>query len=201
MTKPRENFEFGLFLTIGIVGIIIAGVLMNVTGDDIKISAYSPKKNLSAYHLIDENDIANTSMLSLLPHEDVVQNRSQILGKYTIVPVSSDQVIKDSMLGDVPDGWDQKNTVVLSFDATSGMIFEGGLQCGDIMDIIMMPKGNSSVPISFNDIMLIDVKERSGENAQKTCIFVVALNRSEKERFFNSSRESDIRIVKVFNKN
>lgn len=201
MSKPRDSFGLKLLGAILLTGVLITAIIMIGTGDSIHISAYSPKENLSAYHLIKDDDIVNTRIFSLFPHEGVALDQSQIVDKYTIVPIATDQVIKNSMLVDVPDVFDRNNMVVINFVANSGTIFDGCLQSGDLVDIILLPKDNSSAPVSFNGTMLLDIKENSGENAQKTYIFVVALDRSEKERFFNCSRDSDIRIVKVFNEN
>jgi hypothetical protein len=201
MSNSPDRFGSFLFLTIVAAGILITALLVYVTGDVLWISAYCPNKSIPAYHLIGEEDLTNISMFNLLPHEGVVQNRSKIVGKYAIAPISSGDVIKNSMLGEVPDGMNLNDTDIIGLVADSGMIFDGYLQSGDMIDIIMVPKNNDSASMSFNDTMLMDIKGCSNDSAQKTCIFVVALNRSEKERFFDSMRESDIRIVKVLSEN
>jgi Flp pilus assembly protein CpaB len=113
-----------------------------------------PQKDLSAYHLIQTEDLTQQQFPQDRISTSVVRDSQGIVGHYTLIkvshgqPISSDQLIAGDRL---------KDHRMIGISATSAMTFGAHLQTGDLIDLTLVPAKSESTaspsPISFKDIL------------------------------------------------
>lgn len=83
--EPKSNFHVKLFGAILIIGLIATLLLILITHPSVMTTVTVPTKYIPAYHLIEDSDLTNRSILTILIPDNTIQDASTAIGRYTLV--------------------------------------------------------------------------------------------------------------------
>jgi hypothetical protein len=218
--QPPDYLGILLFLIIIGTGIIISGLIMFLTNDSIMGAACYSEIDMPAYHVLEAGDLNNSSMAGILLdnilHFNVTRDVKILLSDgafsdnsiiegnyYTLVPIKKGDVITRDMLIKLPGtalneniSLSQNNFSIIGIPATSSQVLDGGILAGDIVDIKMMPTNSSLNTTTFGSLPVMDIKKLVDNNTDEPYLLIVAIGRSDVDRFYESMNGANLWIIK-----
>ena len=130
-----------------------------------QIQIWVPKRDLPAYTRIQPKDLTERSISARQISSEIVQGRSDILDRYTVVEISKDRPINRKQLGPELTATQKnllQNTVLIGIPATSAMVLGGNIQAGDSVDTEFVQNATDKQPspktTQFKDVFVFDIK-------------------------------------------
>ena len=122
-------------------------------------------QDVPAYHVITSNDIYMKLVGTSIVTTDTVREKGDVIGHYTLTPISSGLPISRKQIGPVPNPSLIVNTYAVAISTNSVMILGGNLQAGDIVSLAVVPLSNSTSPptIVFDKVLVLDVKSAGNQ--------------------------------------
>lgn len=215
--KEPDTFDMLSLLILALIlsGIVAAVIVMNLHQDALVGTASLAQKDLPAYRVIESRDLNNRSTFDVLYNNDIptcisillsdgiVSNNTSLVGKYyTMVPVDQGQVITKKMLQKIPDNVSNEgdlssnNFSIICIPATPTMTLNGSLQAGDVVDIKILPNNTNNSTITLNGLLVMDIKEPAVHDEDEPYLLILAMQKSDEDRFYKSMNEGKMKIIK-----
>jgi hypothetical protein len=115
--------------------------------------------DVPAYHIITRSEIYTTLVDQSSVTADVVREKNDLIGHYTLHPILASQPIQQNQIGPKPDPFLIANTLVIAIPANSAMLLGGTLHAGDVVSLAVVPlSAISQSTIIFDRVLVLDVK-------------------------------------------
>jgi len=123
-------------------------------------------QNTLAYHVITQGDVYTKLVDKSSITTDTVHRIDDLIGHYTLTPLSADQPIHQSQIGPKPDPSLIANTLAVGIPSDNAMILGGNLHAGDVVSIATVPLSSptSSPTIVFDKVLVLDVKPAGSQS-------------------------------------
>ena len=165
-----------------------------------------PNADLPAYHLLRAVDLTDKALAASSIPKNVVAAQSDLIGKYTLVPLPAGKEILDTQVHSVPDPALISNTVAVGIPATPAQVMGGTLEAGETIDILLVsPASETSrgpTPSVFEEILVLDVRavpeSQSAKNGavSQPFVLVIALPVDQRLDFANASSGAALLVAR-----
>jgi Flp pilus assembly protein CpaB len=170
------------------------------------VSVSVPVRDLPAYHQIQASDLTQKPHPARDLTSITLRNSGQIVGRYTLSPVSQDYLLSDGQLGPVVKASLISGTVPIGISVTPSTVLGGNLQAGDIVGVFLVPTvaetQTTVVSSLFEGLLVLDVKSPPNDQAcseeisDDSFIIVVALPADRAREFAVISPGSRLTIIR-----
>jgi Flp pilus assembly protein CpaB len=122
--------------------------------------------NVPVYHLIGSNDVYMKSFEKNMVTNDLVPERSDLIGHYTLTPFSAGQPVHRDQIGPEADSQLISNTYAVAVPANSMTTLSDDLRAGDIVSLTVVPLSNTTSPptVLFKEVLVLDVKPAGNQS-------------------------------------
>jgi hypothetical protein len=163
---PRDPFPWIFWLLfILVVPVVAVWMALKPVPPPLKIRLPILNQDVPAYHVITSNDIYMKLVGTNIVTTDTVREKGDLIGHYTLTPISSDVPISRNQIGPEPNSSLIANTYAVAISTSSVMILGGNLHAGDIVSLAVVPLSNSASPptIVLDKVLVLDVKSAGNQ--------------------------------------
>ena len=151
-----------------------------------------PVRDLPAYHLITEDDLA----LAPFPHRQIVNgtvlDAKELVSQLTREPLLAGRPIRREQVVAVPDLALVQDAFAIGIPADKATILGGALRPGDVVTLAVMPSQNVDTPaILLDTVLVLDVKPQD-----ETSVVVVAIPTARWGEYLTARQKGELFLAR-----